>query len=123
MSANIYLAPSPVSPPFLVISSITNANPCMVTVTTPNSYVVGQVVRFSVPFDYGMFQINNLSGKIVAIDVTNLIFTTNIDTTQFDVFTSPSGLAQPATLSPAGSRNIYNFTYLPFHSLNGGVGN
>jgi hypothetical protein len=30
---------------------------------------------------------------------------------------------QPATVSPAGSRNLYNNTTEPFHSVNGGIGN
>lgn len=123
MSSNVYLAPSPVIPMFLNITDITRANPCQVTTDTDNTYIVGQLVRFSVPFDYGMFQIDGLSGQILSVDVTNLIFKVSIDTTQFDTFTSPSGLAQPATMSPAGSRNIYNTNIVPFHSENGGVGN
>lgn len=124
---NIYLPGSPVVPMFLIISSITRANPAIVTVTTPNSFVVGQRFYFSVPFDYGMFQINTLSGEILVVDVTNLIFTINIDTIQFDSFSIPSGGEQPATVSPSGSRNLTNLnTNLklePFHSLNGLIGN
>ncbi len=123
MANNVYLAPSPVIPMFLNITAITNANPCQVTTNTANSYVIGQIVKFSVPFDYGMFQINGLSGQILSVDGTNLIFNIGINTTQFDTFTSPSGLAQPATISPAGSRNIYNLNQVPFQSKNGGVGN
>lgn len=123
MSANTYLPGSPVVPTFLIITSITQSNPCQLTVSTPNSYIPGQIFRFSVPFDYGMFQINGLSAEILTVDVTNLIFKVALDSTLFDAFTSPTGLVQPATISPAGSRNTYNFTKLPFHSLNGGVGN
>lgn len=110
-------------PPFLNITAITNAVRSQVTVNTSNTYVVGQVVRFSVPYDYGMFQINGLSGQILSVNNTNLIFIVDVNTSNFDVFTSPTGLAQPATLSPSGVRNIYNFVQSPFHSLNGGVGN
>lgn len=121
---NVYLAPSPVVPPFLIVSGISNATKAIVTVSTTNSYVVGQLLYFSVPFTYGMFQINELTGQILAVDVTNLIFTVNINTTQFDVFVTPSMFQeQPATVSPAGSRNLYNTTTEPFHSVNGGVGN
>lgn len=123
MANNPYLAPSPMVPAFLVISGITNAIKPQVTVTTANTYVIGQVVRFSVPFDYGMFQINGLSGAILSVNNTNLIFTVDVNTSNFDIFTAPSGLAQPATLSPSGVRNIYNFVQSPFHSLNGNVGN
>ena len=121
---NTYLPPSPVVPMFLVISNITNDQQCVVTVTTPNAYVVGQCIYFSVPFDYGMTQINSLTGVILKIDITNLIFTVNINTTQFDAFINPpSGTEKPATVSPAGSRNIYNTLNVPFRSANGMVGN
>ncbi len=121
---NPYLPPSPVVPMFLLISNITNASSCVVTVTTAHSYVVGQLVRFFVPSDYGMTQINDLQGLITSIDVTNLIFNVAIDTTQFDVWITPSaGKPAPATISPAGSRNSYNTLNIPFHSLDGQVGN
>ncbi len=120
---NIFLPPSPVAPQFLVITNITRSVNAVVTVSTQNQFIAGQVVYFSVPFDYGMFQINGLSGQILSVDVTNLIFTISIDTTQFDTFVSPVGGEQPATMSPSGARNIYNNTTVPFHALNGTVGN
>jgi len=123
MSANTYLPPSPVMPPFLLITNITRASNAVVTVSTTNQYVAGQVVYFSVPFSYGMFQINGLSSKILLVDVTNLIFTMDINTLLFDTFAAPVGGEQPATLAPSGASNIYNNTTVPFHSLNGTVGN
>ncbi len=124
MSANTFLPPSPVVPPFLIITGITNAVRAVVTVSTPNTYIIGQVIYFSVPFPYGMFQINALTALITAVDVTNLIFTTDMNTTQFDPFIIPSfGQEQPATLSPSGARNIYNTLNEPFHAKNGQVGN
>jgi len=121
--ANTYLPSSPVIPQFLLITGMTNAQFMQVTVSTANSYVVHQKVYFSVPFSYGMFQANGLTGQIIAVDVTNLIFTMDIDSTQFDAFVTPSGGEQPATLSPQGSMNIYNNTTVPFHALNGQIGN
>lgn len=91
--------------------------------TTENNYVVDQLVYFSVPSTYGMFQINGLTGQILTVDGTNLIFTVSINSTDFDTFVTPSvGQEQPATMSPAGSRNIYNATTVPFHSK-GNFGN
>lgn len=101
---------------FLNIVSITNANPMAVTVNTPNTWIAGQLAYFSVPFSYGMFQLNALTGQILSADNTNLIFSVSIDSTQFDVFSLPTGGEQPATMSPAGARNIYNTTVVPFHS-------
>lgn len=124
MSGNVFLAPSPVSPPFLLISSITNANPMSVTVSTPNQYVIGQLAYFSIPFTYGMFQLNGLTGQILSVSDDNLTFTVDIDSVQFDVFSVPSLYKeQPASMSSAGSKNIYNNTTVPFHSVNGLVGN
>lgn len=125
--ANTYLPPSPMVPMFLLISAISQANPMVITVTgqiPQNIYIVGQVIYLSVPYDYGMFQANALTPVITAINGSN--FTVNVDSTQFDPFSAPpAGILypRPATLSPAGSRNTYNFTTLPFHSLNGSVGN
>lgn len=120
---NIYLPPSPVVPPFLLISNITQATNAVVTVTTANSYIPGQIVYFSVPFTYGMFQINGLSSTIQSVNATNLIFTMDINTTLFDAFTIPVSGEQPASLSPSGAHNLYNNTTVPFHSLNGTIGN
>jgi len=128
--ANTFLPPSPVVPTFLVISAITNSSPMVVTVTTANSYVVDQLAYFTIPYTYGMFQLNTLTGKILAVDQTNLQITFDIDSTKFDPFVFPGSgftLERPATLSPAGSRNLTNLNtnlkIVPFHALNGQVGN
>lgn len=118
--ANVYLPPTPVAPGYLLIAAITQSNPMVVTVEDQQSYniyIVGQLVYLSVPFDYGMFQANALTGQILAINGLN--FTLSINSSQFDPFVPPSSNYMneaPATLSPAGSRNTYNFTTLPFHS-------
>jgi len=121
MSANIFLPPTPVTPGFLLITNITTTYPMVVSITDSdeNTYIVGQAVYLSVPSSYGMFQANTLTGEIVAINGTD--FSLNINATQFDTFVTPSvGQPQPATLSPAGSRNLQfdNTThFVPFQSL------
>jgi len=122
MANNVYLPPSPVTPPFLLITNITQSPKAVVTVSIANTYVIGQLCYFSVPFTYGMFQMDGLTGKI--LDIVGLNFYTNIDSSQFDAFVLPSaGKEKPASLCSAGSRNIYNFTNVPFHSVDGSVGN
>lgn len=121
--ANTYLPPCPVLQPFLTIANITQANPCVVTVNENNTYVIGQVVYFSVPQNYGMYEINSLSGQIIGINGQDFIV--DIDTTTFNKFIPNPTLLfsiKPASLSPSGSRNIYNFTSVPFHS-EGNFGN
>lgn len=118
---NTYLPISPVAPYTLLIANITQTSPMVVTVTTTNSYVVGQIVHLTVPDDYGMIQADQLNAKIITIDGLN--FSLNIDATQFDAFVTPSVGVMPASLSPAGSNNLYNFNFVPFHSIDGQVGN
>ena len=119
---NYYLAPSPVVSFFLPISNITNAQHMVVTVTIYNRYIVGQLLHLSVPSSYGMIQANQLVAQITSIN--GLSFTTNIDSTQFNPFVTPSTFqVQPATATSYGSRNTLNYTTLPFHALNGRIGN
>lgn len=126
MSVNTFLAPSPVVPPFLLITAITQANPMVVTAApgvtyTVTIYVVGQLVRFFVPSSYKMIQANGLTGQILAINGTS--YTIDIDSTLFDAFVTPATYKpQPASMAPAGSRNIYNTQTEPFHSQ-GNTGN
>ena len=125
--ANTYLPGSPVVPMFLLISNITQAKPAVITVAgqiPQNVYIPGQLIYLSIPSDYGMFQANTLTVEILFVNGAN--FTVSLDSTQFDPFVIPAAgfmNPRPASLSPAGSRNIYNFTTLPFHSLNGMAGN
>ncbi len=92
--------------------------------TEANTYIVGMAVRLFVPVTYGMYQANNLVGTIMAINGLN--FTLNIDSSSFDPFVAPSGnVAQPATISPFGSRNLQynnNTDLVPSQSLNN-IGN
>lgn len=130
--ANQYLPPVIQIPSALEITAITRALPMVITVqignssTEVNTYIVGQAVRLFIPRTYGMYQANNLVGTIMAIN--NDEFTLNINSSQFDAFSVPAGITveQPATISPAGSRN-YQYTNgsslaVPFHSYNN-IGN
>lgn len=127
MANNIFLPPSPVVPGVLLISAITNAFPMVVTIIDSiyNTYVVGQLVCLTVPPAYGMFQANELTAEIIAINGDN--FSLNKDSRNFDVFVLPGASvpppSKPASLAPAGSRNSYNTTAEPFRALNGSIGN
>lgn len=118
-NANTYLAPVITEPISLLITNITRSYPAVVTVNKANSYVVNQLVHFTIPDSYGMFQMNQLTAQILAIN--GLDMSVDVDSTQFDTFTIPGAgvtIARPASLSPAGSRNLYNIQQVPFHSLN-----
>jgi len=122
MSANTYLPPTPVIPGVLLITNITQTSPMIITIvdSVENTYIPGQLVYLTVPDDYGMFQANGLTGQI--LDINGLNFTVGINASQFDAFIyPPTGNVKPASLSPAGSRNLQfsNFTnQVPFQSLN-----
>lgn len=127
--ANTYLPGVIAIPSALLITGMTQSLPLIVTVQVPpvtaaDTYIVGQLVRLTVPRPYGMYQANKLTAQIIARDVSTL--TLNIDSTRFDAFiTPPNFVEQPATVAPAGSRNLQfdNTTGLvPFQSLNN-VGN
>lgn len=126
--ANQYLKPVIQIPSSLEITAITQALPMVVTVaienatTEANTYIVGMAIKLFIPYTYKMYQANNLVGTIMAINGSQ--FTLNLDSTQFDAFVVPSGVTieQPATISPAGSRN-YQYTNgsslaVPFQSYN-----
>lgn len=118
---NTYLSPTVVLPKSLLISAITKSSPMVITVGSSNNYVVGQLVSLTVPSTYGMYQANQLIGQITAIN--GLDFSVDIDSTQFDTFSVPPTYQErPASLSPYGSRNLYNVQYVPFHSQNN-IGN
>lgn len=93
----------------------------VVTITNSiyNTYIVGQLVCLTVPSSYGMYQANELTGQITAINSTN--FSLDIDARGFDAFVAPSPSlpppSKPATLAPAGCRNLYDTLVEPFHSL------
>lgn len=69
-----------------VISSITNANPAVVTTTTNHQYITGMIVRLNVPMGFGMQQVNQQQGLITVL--SNTTFSISIDTTLFDPFLS-----------------------------------
>jgi hypothetical protein len=123
---NIYLPPVLLTPGQLIISAISQSNPMVVTIVNSsfNTYIAGQLVYLSIPQTYGMSQASGMTGQIT--NVNGLNFTLNIDSSQYDPFIIPVvGKESPASLSPAGSRNVQfnNFTYqVPFKDLNN-IGN
>ncbi len=125
---NYYLPGVIAIPSSLTITAITQAFPMVVSVsvnavTESNTYISGQLVRLTIPFAYGMQQANGLVAQIINTGVGTL--TLNIDSSGFDPFAIPASGEMPASLAPAGSRNLeYNNStaQVPFQSLNN-IGN
>lgn len=75
-------------PAMRLISSITNANPAVVTTTFAHQYKTGTIIRLDIPPADGMQQANQLFAPITILSPTT--FSIEIDTTNFDVFAIPA---------------------------------
>jgi hypothetical protein len=122
-----------VDPEMLYITEITQAVQAVVRTSVDPSpyYVVGNKIHFSIPSSFGMTQMNQLTGTILAISATNYTLTVDIDSSAFTAFAFPASTASPtaqlfATLAPAGSKTAfdpvslvqtgYEFQKTPFHT-------
>lgn len=130
---NQYLPGVNTIPNSLLILDITKSFPMVVTVVLfnnapnprVNTYIPGMNIRFYVPKTYGMFQLNNRVGNILAVSGNNL--SVDIDSSGFDTYVIPiTPVESSASISPAGSKNLQynndNVRVVPFHSLNN-IGN
>lgn len=126
--ANQYLPGVIQIPSMLLITSMTQSYPLVIGFTVPqfseNTYIPGQLVRLTVPRTWGMYQANGLTGEILTIGSSTM--TVNIDSTYFDTFVNASSSSEtPASLAPAGSRNLQfnnSTNQVPFQSFNN-IGN
>lgn len=121
--ANVFLIPSPVQPMTLEIVSITNANPMVVITSTNNQWIPGQLAYFTIPFSFGMQQLNQKTAQVMSVDSTNKVLTFALNSTGYDPFAIPMGAKQPCTMASQGSRNTYNFNELPYRAINANIGN
>jgi hypothetical protein len=72
------------------ISSITNANPMVVTTSVNHGYQPGLNVSFLIPSMFGMQQLNGKSANILS--VTSNTLTVNLDSSKFSAFSYPAQL-------------------------------
>jgi len=129
-----------VEPEYLYITNISQATQAVVSTSVdPSShYVVGMKIHMSVPFSFGMTQMNQLTGKILAVNAVSATsnigaynLTIDIDSSTFTAFSFPASTSSPtatlfATLSPAGAstqfdpvtgvQTGYNFQIQPFRT-------
>ncbi len=122
-----------VEPQFLYVTEITQATQAVVrtSVDPTEYYVVGMKVHFSVPYSFGMYQMNQLTGTIVAMSSANYTMTVDIDSSAFSAFAFPASSASPtatlfATVAPAGAstkfdpitevQTGYDFQFQPFRT-------
>ena len=129
-----------VEPEFLYITNISQATQAVVSTSVDPSlhYVVGNKIHFSVPSSFGMVEINQLTGTILAVNAVGASgnvgaynVTVDINSSAFTAFAFPLTTASPtaalfATFAPAGSQTSFNtvttvqtgyeFQLTPFHT-------
>lgn len=122
-----------VEPQYLYVTEITKATQAVVrtSVDPTQYYAVGMKIHFSIPYSFGMYEMNQLTGKILEMDATNYTMTVDIDSSAFTTFAFPLTTASPtatlfATIAPAGAstqvdpvtgvQTGYNFQYQPFRT-------
>lgn len=101
------------------ILSITNANPMVVTTVMDHDYVAGMMVRFLIPVQFGMVELNNVTAQV--IQVTNNTLTINFDSTAFNAFAYPSPLPNaytPPSIIPNSSGQYLPPLPLPYGNQN-----
>lgn len=90
------------------ITSIQSVNKTtVITTAIPHGFVIGSLVAFSIPKEWGMRQLSGLKGYVLSL-TTNTI-TVTIDSSQFDAFVTPMmsspTVIDPAQAIPAGDAN------------------
>lgn len=122
-----------VDPQFMYVTAISKAMQAVVTTSVDPAlyYVVGMKIHFSIPYSFGMTQMNQLTGTILAVDSTNYQVTVDIDSSAFTTFAFPASASSPtaqlfATFAPAGAStqrdpvtNVqtgYDFQFQPFRT-------
>lgn len=96
-------------PAMRLIASITREIFPTVTTTFAHNYTTNQYIRFKIPNDYGMVQINNLVGIIAVTGPTT--FLVAINTVLFDAFVipvypAPRLVLQCAQIVPVGESSF-----------------
>jgi hypothetical protein len=101
------------------IESISNSYPMIVTTTIDHKYVAGMMVRFLIPSQFGMVELNELLGQVLSL--TNDQLAIDIDSTNFSVFSYPvslpSAYTQPSVI-PNNSGPYLPPKPLPFGNQN-----
>lgn len=106
-----------VEPSALYVTGVSKATSAVVTLSVDHHFVVGQLIRFNVPSEFGMTELNGLTGKITAVGTYTI--TVDIDSTGFTTFAFPTSASIPVSFpmaAPAGQRNTYDVTDVPFQT-------
>lgn len=105
------------TPYVVLISNITQGQTTIVTFSSPHGFVLNENIGLRVSRPYGMVEINNQTGKVIALDA--LTVTLNIDSTNYTSFTTPASVkgTTPPCAVPSSSGIDFS-TYDPTVILN-----
>ena len=123
-NANVYLPGTITIPSSLQITAISNDIVAVITaevddIVAYSSYIEGQQIVLTIPFEYGMQEANGQTVKILFIDGLN--FYVAMNSINFDPFVMPVSPSQVASFAPMGSKNLEysnRTNYVAFQSLN-----
>lgn len=80
-----------------VIVSVSKAASAVIVLNVTHGYTAGQKVRFSVPAEFGMTELDGLTGTITAISTAANSITVDINSTAFTTYAWPLTAAVPFT--------------------------
>ncbi len=114
----IQTSAKPVQPQFLYITKIFRGPTTVVTVSTIHNYIPKQLVKFNIPPSFGMREGDQVTSEIIS--VTPYTMTLALDSQLYNAFSFPPNVQNYiiplfATLTPAGGRNEYDISTIPFH--------
>ena len=104
-----------------VIANITQAAAGVVTTLVDHGYTTGQSIRFTVPADCGMIELDGIQATVTVVNASS--FSINVDTTAFTAFTFPLIAAYPANFAiakPVGEDSVVAPNVLADATLNTG---
>lgn len=100
---NLAIASQNFKPSRFVITAITLGQTTTVTTSVNHNYVVGQLCRLLIPSGYGAYQLNEQSGYVQSIPVSNQVIL-NIYSLNSDPFVN-LGTGTPAQIVAVGDIN------------------
>lgn len=88
------------APGICYITKITKDANALVTFAKPHTYTVGQQIRFSITSEFGMPELEGLTGNVLSVPSASTL-TVDIDTNGFTAFAFPAVASYPFTPSCA----------------------
>lgn len=100
------LYPDLYTPQIRYVTAVTTGATTTVEFSVTHGYSVGQQLRFSIPDEWGITELDGLKGFVTAVNTTNNTVTVDIDSTSFSAFSWPTSAQAGAGVSPAIAQPI-----------------